>query len=99
MYKVSDKMNDLLKTDSKESPRSLRANATLVNKGRAIDRMVTDVSRNPTANELISCRDEASLLSKVLDPVNKLLRFLPMDCNISLAISKTEYCVLVLLFR
>ena len=50
----------LLKTDSNAGPRSLRANATLVNKGSANDKMLTDVSRNPMAKELISCRDDAS---------------------------------------
>ena len=64
MLKVRLLMSYLLKTDSKAGPRSLRANGTLVKKGSAKgrnDRMLTDVSRNPTANELISCRDEASL--------------------------------------
>ena len=61
MLKVRVLMNYLLKTDSKAGPRSLRANATLVKKGSANDKMLTDVSRNPTANEVISCREEASL--------------------------------------
>ena len=60
MYKVRVLMSYLLKTDSKESPRSLRANATLVNKGSANVKMLIDVSRNPMAKELISCRDDAS---------------------------------------
>ena len=52
--------NYLLNTWSMASPRSLRANAMLMIKGNVSAKRLVDVSRNPIAKELISCRDEES---------------------------------------
>ena len=57
-------LNNLLKTWSIASPKSLRTNAMPVNKGSVSDRRLIDESRNPIAKELMSCRDEASLFSE-----------------------------------